>query len=362
MDCYIVCNMFPPLVAPVVRAPGLRAEQLAHQAALAFGKVRYLMTKSRFDLLVRDSGVSNGIRAHPDFIVVHDNYLGYFVDRIERSVFVFSQVEMPELFRLAQTRHYVVYDLLAAKALELRCGNAQPKEIEAAEDRHRQFAENADRILVNGPKLRALNANLLGARKTDTINNPFCPVVPDRQTAGMLRDCIMFFSAAQRWTNNRALLGAIADVLSRRSDIRAYFMTPLKPHEDPESIEISRMQQMPNVRRVTTLSYPAHLALLARSVAVLDWSAVNEERRYSTSTRLIQAVGHGVAVFGNAGTGLDAYWGGYPGLASEAKPDADMLEAFIDGAASGAFAGDLRRADKWNRAVLADTRIFGGIQ
>ena len=32
MDCYIVCNMFPPLVSDVVRAPGLRAEQLAAMA------------------------------------------------------------------------------------------------------------------------------------------------------------------------------------------------------------------------------------------------------------------------------------------------------------------------------------------
>ncbi len=38
--------MFPPLVSQVVRAPGLRAEQLAHQAAPHFDNVRYVMPKS----------------------------------------------------------------------------------------------------------------------------------------------------------------------------------------------------------------------------------------------------------------------------------------------------------------------------
>lgn len=362
MECYIVCNMFPPLAAPLVRAPGLRAEQLAHQAAQAFDKVRYVMTKSRFDMLVRGSAVSHSVRAHPDFLILHDSYLRYFVDRVPRSVFVFSQVEMPELFNLALKRHYVVYDLLAPKALELRCGRADPKQIKTAEQRHRLFAQESDRILVNGEKLRAMNADLLDSRKDDIRDNPFCPVVPDARDKTGPRDRVTFFSSAQPWTDNRPFLDAMAQLLSRRSDLQACFMSAVKPHENPESIAISRLQQLPNVRRITALSYPAHLALLARSTAVMDWSRVNEERRYSTSTRLIQAVGRGAPVFGNGDTGLAHYWSGYPGLAAESEPDAAMLEAFIDTAAAGGYAAALRRAEKWNRAVLADTRIFGGIQ
>ncbi len=292
---------------------------------------------------------------------MHDSYLQYFLDRIDRSVFVFTQVEMPDFFNRALKRHYVVYDLLASKRLELTCGGAKPGEIVAADRKHRRFAELADRILVNGPKLQALNEALLAPRKDVTLLNPFCPIMPDRGPAGA-RDRIMFFSAGQRWTNNRPFLDAMADVLAARPDLEAYFMTALKPHEDPESIAISRMQQLPNVRRITALSYTAHLAVLGRCMAVLDWSSVNDERLYSTSTRLIQAVSGGAAVFGNAETALDAYWRGYPGATSAAEPDAETLSGFIDKAAAGGFARDLKRAAEWNRTALADTRIFGGIQ
>lgn len=362
MDCYIVCNMFPPLVSDVVRAPGLRAQQLAQQAALKFDRVRYVMTKSRYDMLTKSHTVCHGLRSHPDFIVVHDSYLHFFIERLERSVFVFTQLEMDAFFRQAQKRHYVVYDMLASKTLELRCGDAKPKQVAIFEERQRRFTDQADRVLVNAEKLQELESEILNQRRDEVINNPFCPVPPQIDGDAPARDHILFFSAAQPWTNNAAFLRAMADYLSDRPNLPAYFMTSLKGHENPESISISRLQQMPNVRRMSALSYPAHQAVLARCMAAMDWSAVNDERRYSTSTRLIQAVGSGAALFGNADTGLDNYWGGYPGATSETEPDAQLLGDFIDKATSGAYAGDLRRAADWNKAVLNDRKIFGGIQ
>lgn len=356
MDCYVVCNMFPPLVSDVVRAPGLRAEQLAHQAKAQFGRVIYLMLKSRYNMLLRAAPAIQRVRAHPDFLVIHDTYMNEFLDRIDRSAFVFTQPQMRPLFERVIGRHAVIYDILAPKALELRCGGAAQNEIKAAENTHRFFADHADRILVNGSK----NMDLFGAdlerAGAKGHNNPFCPMVgelPEEERLG-----VMFFSSAQKWTNNASFLNNIATCLADRPEVNAYFMSALKPHEDPESTAISRLLQLPNVRRVSGLSYPAHLGLLARCACVMDWSRVNEERRNSTSTRLLQAVASGAAILGNAGTGLDAFWPDYPGENHEDVPGSRDISDFIDAALSGHHRDQIAAAQASNRQVLSDASLF----
>ncbi|WP_270725919.1 hypothetical protein [Shimia sp. Alg240-R146] len=361
MKCFIVCNMFPALVSNVVRAPGLRAEQLAFQARPHFDQVQYLMLRSRYDLLCRGPQVTSNLTAHRDFLVIDDARVKDFLNRQPPSVFVFSQPEMAGMLSPAIKRHTVVYDILAPKELELRSGKADATQIATAKRRHQTFLKFADRVLVNGEKNRLLFESDLADQK-DVVTNAFCPLTPPSDSPEPpKRDHILFFSSAQKWTQNTPFLDAMAELMETKSDVKAVLMSPLKHHEDPESLAISQLIQIPNVRRIKSLSYPAHVSLLERCAGVMDWSIVNDERVNSTSTRLIQAVGSGAAIFGNAGTGLDAFWGGYPGATSQDAPNAAKLEAFIDDALAGTFAPDLERAGNWNRQLLENPSVFGGL-
>lgn len=358
MNCYIFCNMFPALVSDIARAPGLRAEQLAHQAKPHFENVRYVMTRSRYNMLTNSNHLSHIMRSHPDFLVIDDTKMNDFLNRLEPSVFVFSQVEMASVLSSEMKKHRVVYDILAPKVLELRCGGAKQEEIQIAQSRHSTFLKRADRILVNGAKNLELFQNDLENR-AQVVLNPFCPLPPADQKVP--RDHIMFFAGAQKWTDNAPFLLAMADLLEHRDDLNVLFLAPLKHHEDPESVAISRLIQYPNLRRVSSLTYPAHLQLLRRCAGVLDWSTVNEERVYSTSTRLIQAVSCGAAIFGNADTGLDHFWGEYPGTTSHDAPTAAQLETFIDQALAGEFSEHTTRAANWIAQTLGDPAVFGDL-
>ena len=77
--------MFPPSKSDIIRAPGLRAEQLFQQAKLNFSDVKYLMLTSRKKLLYerRKNYVFRGILNNRDFIFIDDDYLDIFVDLID---------------------------------------------------------------------------------------------------------------------------------------------------------------------------------------------------------------------------------------------------------------------------------------
>lgn len=361
MDCYIFCNMFPDLVSDTVRAPGLRAAQLAHLARPHFDRVIYVMTASRYNLLTRQERASHGVRSHHDFLVLHDLYLSAFLKRIPPAVMVFSQAEYISVYEMALDRHHVVYDVLAPKALELRCGNRSQAEVARAELHHAFCAETAQLVLVNGAKNHArIHADVPDGIPVTEV--PFVPIPSARHSVERERNHIMFFSGAHKWTDNIAFLRAMVEVLHARPDIPALFLSALKHHENPESMFISQLAQLPNVRRHASLSYRSYHGLLARCAGALDWSAMNAERENATSTRIIEAVNSGVAVFTNAGTGLEDFWGGVPGETTSAEaPDPEQLIRFIDHARAGAFAGDLTRAADWNAAVLDDTTVFKDI-
>nr|WP_321365609.1 hypothetical protein [uncultured Celeribacter sp.] len=352
--------MLPPLVSNVVRAPGLRAEQLAFQAKTQMDRVIYVMPKSRYDLLARANTVIRSVNAHPDFLVLHDDKIDIFFERIERSAIVFTQLEMVPIFRQALKKHFVIYDVLAPRALEFIHAGASEEKIKQTETLHVECLTSADRVFVNGPKTMELFSEELSALKSVCLN-PFTPLPAKNDHKAPTRENILFFSGGQKWTNNAPFLKAMAEVLEHQPEQQAFLMSPHKHHEDPESVGLSRLLQLPNVRRVTGLSYPAHLALLKSCYGVMDWSVVNEERTYSTSTRLIQSVSVGTPIFANAQTGLDRIWAPFPGMTSQNEPDPEQLMTFISAAKKGQFDTALQYAKTKAAEILNDPSLFGDI-
>lgn len=357
MDCYIVCNTFPPSVSNVVRAPGLRAEQLAHQARKHFGRVYYLMLKTRFDMLSRQLADGWNLDTSPDFIVIHDVFLERFLNRIPRSTFVFTQVEFEPFFDAARQNHTVVYDVLAPRELEFAEAGKDVDNVNLVKYRHYLMSERAERVFVNGPKTIEHYREHF-ERREQVMNNPLCPL--STPTSPRERDKLLFFGSSQLWTDNSPLLEVMCDFLGQRPDIVAYLLTPEKRHEDPESRFISRLSLLPNVRIVNSLSYTAHMALLSQCYAAIDWSRPRSERPYSTSTRMIQAVAAGCAVFTNV-TALVHYWRDFPGETSDEPPTLEKISHFVDAARSGEYAPALKDAAAWNEGILSDTALFAGL-
>ncbi len=300
--------MFPPSKADIVRAPGLRAEQLFQQAKLNFSDVKYLMFTSRKKLLYdrKKDYVFRGILNNKEFIFIDDDYLDNFLNLIDKSVFVFSQLEMDKAFFKAKKKHFVIYDILAPKYLELKCGQSSFSKIIEAEKLNKEFIKLADRVFVNGEKNLLLFKNELN-KNQEVYNNPFCPL-SIRPSFKNKRDQILFFSGGQKWTDNSLFLKNIYLCLEKMLNVDAILISDLKDHENPEAKWISKLVQLPNVKRYQSLSFNAYKFLLKRVAGTLDWSSPNEEREFSTSTRIIQAVANGSAVFTLGNTGLDYFW------------------------------------------------------
>ena len=192
------------------------------------------------------------------------------------------------------------------------------------------------------------------------VNNPFC-ILDGAGNSDSERSVFLFFSSAQKWTNNSHFLRSMASFLSQERSIQSVLISPLKSHEDAESPALSVLEELPNVRRFSSLSYRAHSALLKKCTAVMDWSSMNIEREYSTSTRLIHGVASGAAIFGNGNTGLDRFWNSYPGMAPTDAPDEAVIGSFLGDVNGGIFRDSISNARRWNDLVLNNQCVFGGI-
>ena len=89
-SCIVLANMTPPHFGWGVRAPGLRAEQLAALARRRFEDVRFLLFLERFNLLRKDRGFAVLAPARPDTVIISIAKFADFVDRLAPATFVFS--------------------------------------------------------------------------------------------------------------------------------------------------------------------------------------------------------------------------------------------------------------------------------
>ena len=362
MNCFIVCNMYPPAKLNFVRAPGLRAEQLFYQAKLNFPKVKYLMLTSRKKLLNSrgEKYVFKGFYRNKDFIYIDDDLFEDFLQRIEPSVFVFSQLEMKSIILRAAKNNFIIYDILAPRHLELQCAEGFSKNsLDEAINLNKLFIEISDRVFVNGLKNLDFFKDQLSKHK-NVLNNPFCPLVTE-PAFDHSRNKILFFSGGQKWVDNSLFLQNIYECLKNMPEIEAIFVSDLKDHENPEAKFISKLVQLPNIIRYESLSYFAYKSLLSKVAGTLDWSSINIERKYSTSTRIIQSVGCGSAVFTLEDTGLDFFWNNFPGERSINPPSAEQIKSFICSAINHNYKNDLLDAYNWNLKVITNKKYFANI-
>ncbi|MEM8855219.1 MAG: hypothetical protein AAGD34_16050 [Pseudomonadota bacterium] len=356
--CYIVANMLPPHFGWHTRAPSLRAEQLAAQARTVFDDVRYLIFQERHNLLKSQQGFCVLTTAKPDTVVLRRDGFEAFVNRIPKATFVFSQADFVDEARLAAGAHTIVYDILAPKALELEVAGAGIVDVRRYERHHARMIDVSARVFVNGRKSQRLFAGDLA--EADHCLNPFAPS-PSRDVDTAPRTHVMFGGEPQRWTDSAPMFDAMASFLAGDPQTPAFMISATPTDTQAVSRAHSALWLLPNVTAMWNLSPLNYGEALARSVGFVDWTPLNRERAYATSTRVLQAVSAGVPVLHQAGTGLDEFWDAFPGKALEGPITPDAIGAFVRDARAGAFTENVAKAQEAMRLIGEDGTVFAGL-
>lgn len=355
--CIIVANMTTPAMGWGIRAPGLRAEQLANLAKLVFDEVTTLLFTERYNLLRRDRGFGLLTRARPDVTLIEAADFRTFAARLPPSVFVFTQAEFADQAVAAADRHRIVYDILAPRYLELEYAGATPQSIARHHRQHARMLACSTRVLVNGPKsMRLFSADLEGR---DAVLCPFAPRASNVPPAQ--RSLLLFGGQAQRWTDVGPSRSALAEALGARPDIDALMLAEPIENDHGHAQAQSDLFQMRNVVALWNLSGLNYEEAMARSYCFIDWTPLNAERVHATSTRVLQAVASGLPVLHPSGTALDEFWSQFPGKLVGERLTSDDVTSFADAARDGAYTALVDAAAAVLHAARTDRAMFEGI-
>ncbi|WP_108660407.1 hypothetical protein [Acuticoccus kandeliae] len=354
--CVIVANMVPAHFGWGVRAPGLRAAQLAHHARRHFDEVVFLLFLERYNLLRHERGAFVLASARADTTIIPAAAFPAYAARTAPATFVFTQAEFAREAEIAAPRHRVVYDILAPREKELTLAGAALDTIEAHRRNHARMLTLADRILVNGPRSMRLFAGDIGTRPARTC----CLAPPPAPPSNWPRRLLVFGGKPQRWTDSAPLFEAMADLLTRRTDIAAAMISPPVADDEPHAEAHRRLLAAPNVTPLWNLSALSYAELLARTAAFIDWTPLNDERVHATSVRTLQAIAAGIPVLHQAGTALDEFFDAFPGTRLDGPLTPAAIEDFTAEAAAGAHAAPVAAAIERLHAYRA-APVFQGL-
>lgn len=355
--CYIVANMLPPEYGWMTRAPGMRAQQLAHQARQHFKNVKYIIFFERFNMVENENGLFQRLSARSDTILIEKNFFHDFVHYADPSVIIFTQADFAAQAKMAKSKHLVIYDILAPKVLELENGDFDQKEIDDYRSNHAKMIDYAERVLINGDKLYHLLGLDFGLDANIYINK-FTPVTAlmDLQLTG---DYIVIPATEQRWTSKDNFLKIIHSYLASNSSTKA-FVIQANTSCTHSNRYLSALSLLPNTRMLCPMSTNNYHEILAHSSCLLSWDRGTTERIYSTSTRIIHAVSLGLPVLHQKNTGLDSFWPKFPGvrLDSRISPSYEDVEIFIKSVHDGEYQSAISEAREEMRKVLSSTFFF----
>ncbi|MCF3932606.1 hypothetical protein L1787_04140 [Acuticoccus sp. M5D2P5] len=354
--CVIVANMTPAHFGWGVRAPSLRAEQLAHLARAVYDEVRFLIFLSRFNLLRQERGFAVLASSREDTTVIPASAFTTYAERLAPATFVFTQAEFAEEAAFAAARHTVVYDILAPRAKELAAGGAADAALQTHHDQHRRMIACARRVLVNGARSERLFADDLQGADT-----ALCPLAPEPPTmARTAGDTLIFGGKPQRWTQSAPLFEAMAAYLTARRDVPAIMIAePPKPNE-AHAAAYSELFLAPNVTPLWNISHHNYQELLSRAAGYIDWAPLSDERTYATSTRILQAIAARVPVLHQAGTALDEFFDVFPGMCIEGPIEPRHVAAFAERAIAGGYDREVEAA-AGRLAAFRTAPVFEGL-
>lgn len=355
--CYVVSNTLPPSFGWQVRARGVRAEQLAAQARLAFDEVRTVLFLERFQNLSADRGFAILAPAHEDTDIIPIGAFEAYVDRLPPSVFVFSQAEFVERAAYAARRHVIVYDILAPSEVTLRQSGASEQEIRQLQISHRRMLKMARRVIVNGEKSNRFFAQDLRDREHLVV--PLAP--PLTHTAPRTRSHLLFGGPFPRWTDVTPIFRTMSAFAARNPHVPIIMMAPKGHSEDANALEYSVLWLMPHVTPMWNLSAQNDAEILSKCFGFVDWAPLNTERAHTTSLRTLQAVAAGVPVLHQMGTGLDVMWDPFPGERLEDPITPEDVTRFVTKAKAGAYEEAIRSAQAELERLRSDASCFEGL-
>ncbi|MEM8663215.1 MAG: hypothetical protein AAGF49_03715 [Pseudomonadota bacterium] len=346
--CYIVAGAPPPAMGWQPRTSGVRAEQLAAQARLAFDEVRIILFLERYDLIKRDGGFAILAAPREDTIIVPIDDFDVFCARIAPATFVFSQSEMVEKATQAAQRHTVIYDILSLGEETLARSGASAGELDQFRMQHRRMLTLCKRAVVSSERVAdRLAADLRGR---DVVLAPLAPA-PSTERATGARTHLLFGGRAPRWLDRTTTFRAMAAYLSDNI-MPAIMMAPDMREDDPNAVEYSALWLMGHVCKMWNLSVLNQAQVLAMTFAMVDWAPLDEDRAHRTSLQALQAIAAGVPVLHQSNTPLCDMFDPFPGeCLAHPLTSADVAH-FVDRALSGAY----REAIDAARTVLIEAR------
>ena len=323
-----------------MRARGVRAEQLAAQARLAFDEVRTVLFLERFDNLKAERGLAILATQREDTTILPIGAFHAYADRLPPATFVFSQSEFVEEAAYAAQRHQIVYDILAPSEVTLRQSGASEASIEHLRTCHRRMIRMARRVIVNGEKSsRFFSADLEGR---EVVIAPLAPPLPER--SARTRTHLLFGGPFPRWTDMTAIFRTMSAFAARNPRVPIVMMAAKAQTEDANTLEYAALSLMPQVTPLWNLSAQNDAELLSKCFGFVDWAPLNVERAHTTSLRTLQAVAAGVPVLHQMGTGLDVLWDPFPGERLEAPITPGDVDRFVERAQAGDYADAVRAA------------------
>jgi hypothetical protein len=354
---YIIANALPAEFGWGTIAPSLRAQQLANQARRAGADVTYIIFQSRYKLINRERRSAFLVGARSDTIVTRVEDMAGLAARLPMGTMIFTQADFAETAEAVKFYHNVIYDILAPKVVEISVGGFSQSEIDEADRNHRLMLGIADRIFVNGEKTLEYFGGDLNAHP-DCVINRFAPK-PLGSGERRNQRHLIFGGRVQKWNEVDEFYAVMAKFFRRYPKVPAFFFSPEVSLNDPRSRHISALALMPNVRFVSTLPLRAYMELLTAGLGFIDVGAENEERKYSTSTRVLQAVGAELPVLHQPGTGLDSFWQVFPGeRIAMANFDDEAVADFVLEAHKGRYNDACRLATEAQMARYNDAAPF----
>ena len=355
--CYIVCNGPVPELGTIITGPGLRAHQLYIQASLIYENVKYLFFDSSYDLVVKNLGIFEETSRLKNCIFIRNEDIDIFLEKQVDNIFVFTQVLHSELALKLFTHNTIIYDFLACKERELECGGKSHQAKKVSKEIN-DMINISKRIFFNGAKKKDLLMNK-GAADDVLFENPFVPVTSNTINHKNKTFDLLWGGNSHSWINSSEALDTFIEFAKLNPNKKLGAFIP--NNQDENYIKhYSTINLLPNITVFGNMNYVSYCEVLLSSRVFIDWNQLNDERKFSTSIRTLQAISLGMVSIHNANTDI-SWFDNFPGVLLDRSPECEDINMALEYSYSEMFIDAHNQAIKINHNILNNKNLFSEI-
>jgi len=355
--CYIVCNGPVPELGTIIIGPGLRARQLYIQANLIYENVKYLFFDKSYDLVVKNEGIFEETSPVKNCIFIRSEDQDIFLEKQVDNIFVFTQVMHAELALKLSTHNTIIYDFLACKERELKCGNKSHQAKKVSKEINNMI-QISKRIFFNGAKKKDLLMNK-GASGDALFENAFVPITSNAINQKNKTFDLLWGGNTHPWINSHEALDTFIEFAKLNPDKKLGAFIP--SNKDENYIKhYSTINLLPNITVFGNMNYVSYCEVLLSSRVFIDWNQLNDERKFSTSIRTLQAISLGMVPIHNANTDI-SWFDNFPGILLDRSPECEDINMALEYSYSDMFIDANSQAIKINKNILNNKNLFSEI-